>query len=152
MINLTTISDNIQTILESIQETKTLPNLPNIKGILNETTIVHVVSSGEYETPNLINLDLKVSLASEYREESEDESRKSINELISLIISVLHNRSLPQCKKIRFKKFEIFTPESGKWRSLLEFTIPMMLSIANDLEDNSGIINEVIFGYAHRCP
>lgn len=149
---LTRISDNVQNRLSLIQETRTLPNNPNLGGILKETTIVHVITSGEYETPNLINLDLKVSLACEYREDSANDDRKSLNELITIIIATLHNSFIPGCKKTQFKKFEIFTPESGKWRALIEFETPVTMPSIEPLEEYTGLIDKVGFEYVSRCP
>jgi hypothetical protein len=149
-MNLNEISRHIGVHLESLQDTRTLPNAPNLGGSLNETSIVFIIQGGSFETPSLINLDLKVSIACDFREESQIEDKRSLNELISLIISSTHNTTFPNCRKTQFSKFEIFTPDSGKWRSLIEFTVPSRIEPRNDLEHSYGKLREVDFNYDYQ--
>ncbi len=117
-----------------------LPNLPNTFGINSQSTVTFVVASGASDEGGYCNLELRVSLACTNRTQSDGDEQSqpqyitsieqvetNLEELISIIISKFHKRSLKGTKPIDFKNFEISPPQSGKWRALILFTIPVWL-------------------------
>lgn len=150
-MNLTAISENIQAILNILEATKTLPNNPNIGGILEETTIVFAVTEGSYEMKNIVNLTLKVSLACQFRDEPETLNAPVLNDLISLVINTLHRKAIPFCKPMNLVKFENFTPDSGKWRAMIEFSIPAYMNLIDIIDNTTPKLDRIDIQYDHQC-
>lgn len=150
-MNLTAISENIQSILNVLEATKTLPNNPNIGGILEETTIVFAITEGSYEMMGIVNLTLKVSLACQFREEPETLNAPVLNNLISLVINTLHRKVIPFCKPMNLVKFENFTPDSGKWRAMIELTIPAHMVTPDINLDVIPKLDRINIAYDHQC-
>lgn len=148
-MNLTVISENIQSILNDLEATKTLPNSPNIGGILEETTIVFAITEGNYEVMGIVNLSLKVSLACQFREEPETLNAPVLNDLISQTINTLHRKSIPFCRPMNLVKFENFIPDSGKWRAMIEFLIPAHMVSIN--VDNNDPLERIDINYDYSC-
>lgn len=130
MTTLSEINRAILGILEEFQ-VRELPNLPNILGVLEETTITFAVISGSV-TDNKINLKCNISLASEFRTTSPEaggcgyieEDKLSLDELFTRVIYKIHKKKISGCEGIRVSDCEFFTPASGKWRALISITIP----------------------------
>jgi hypothetical protein len=136
-MSFTAITEQIADILQDYK-IYDLPNQPNLGGIINQSEITYAIVSGSVNGEYL-NLSLNVSIASDMRHGDDDiTNKKSLDVLVFDIIYKLHRTKLKGCGLTKLNNFENFTPESGKWRSLLTFTIPLFL-IYNTLENNCEI-------------
>lgn len=146
-MNLKEISLDIYNLLEEFKVVD-LPNYPNVAGLFNQSTTTFVIDSGSYEsdgTEYLMNLTLKISVASENRIVDTEES-SSLYTLISLILQKIFKKIIKNCRPIDNPTFEITTPESGAWKALLTFRIPAYLTY----DDGNGTgtrIQSIIYDY-----
>lgn len=131
-LHLSDIYQSVSLILGAIGESsKTLPNSTNLTGMMKSSNIFFIISEGEYSDKNTVRLSLKVSVSSENR--INDTSETSLNTLIDTVIDALHKKPVARCKSCDFSKFELFTPESGKWLATIEFDLTA--KFANDDDD-----------------
>lgn len=125
-MNLSEITDNLRVLMSEFQA-KELPNYPNVLAVFQQSEIVYEITDGETATDNLIestiNLTLKIAVSSRTRTNDDNNSPRDLNTLISVLVNTLRKKNLPNCKNIRFNSFTKFTPESGLWRAILNFTI-----------------------------
>lgn len=135
-MDLSKITDDLKILMSEFQA-KELPNQPNVLAVFQQSEIIYEITDGEVTTDNLIesiiNLRLKIAVASKTRTHEDDDTGKDLNTLISVLINKLRKKTLPNCKKITFNSFNKFTPESGLWKAVLNFTIQAYLD--DDLED-----------------
>jgi hypothetical protein len=138
-VNIPEINKQIAGFLVGLDYAQ-LPNLPNTFGINSQSTITFVVASGVSDEGGYCNLELRVSLACTNRTKSDgneqsqfefiaatEQIETNLEELIGIIISKFYKRSLKGTRPIDFKNFEISPPQSGKWRALILFTIPVQI-------------------------
>jgi hypothetical protein len=99
----------------------------------------------------VIELQLKVSLACEKRTsfgQDYDGYDGDLESLISVILWTLRGAVIPGCKQIIFNDFEKFVPDSGKWRSILTFTIPAYITdLPTKANGNDTRIKEIGYRY-----
>jgi hypothetical protein len=130
-MSFTIVSEQIKLLLDEF-EVKDLPNLPNIAGIFEQSELTFAIVSGSVDGEYL-NLSLNVSVACQLRFDAGDDScpsyeeRKNLDSIVFGVIYKLHRKKLIGCGLMRLQQFENFTPESGKWRSLLTFEVPLYL-------------------------
>lgn len=118
-------------------DVKELPNNPNVSGVFEQTDITYAIKSGKYLDTGYVELTLNVSVAAERRTSvDEQDEKKSLDDLTFSVVKCLHNKKIPNCKVIRLNEFENFTPDSGKWRTLISFTIPYNLMSDIDVDEN----------------
>lgn len=138
----TAVTDQVKALLDEF-EVYDLPNIPNINGVFEQSVITFAIVSGSV-SGDYLNLSLNVSVASTLRYDDSDnnyqcltsEQKQSLDYLVSGVIYKLHRKKLKGCGLMVLESFENFTPESGKWRSLLSFTIPLYIIYqGNDTED-----------------
>ena len=106
-----------------------LPNSVNSEGIINQTNVTYAIASGKVSSdPNFLTVRLNISIAADYRRDNVEEKEcltyKEVISLYSLIERVtylLHKTKIKGGSLIRLVGFENFTPESGKWRCLMNF-------------------------------
>jgi hypothetical protein len=131
-MSFTDVSDQIKILLEDF-EVKDLPNIPNLNGIFEQSELTFAIVNGSVEG-NYLNLSVNISVASPLRYNDDDENnyltsdqKRSLDSVVFGIIYKLHRRKLKGCGTMVLQSFENFTPESGKWRSLLTFLVPFYL-------------------------
>jgi hypothetical protein len=56
--------------------------------------------------------------------------------LISVLIKTFRKQFIPRCKRIEFKSFQKFAPDSGKYRAMLTFNIPAYITELPDTEND----------------
>jgi len=131
MIELPEINKNLLSLLSDFNVID-LPNIPNVSGVFEQTDISFAIVSGEAQKDHL-NTVVKISVAAERRTVSEEagggcgyitEEKANLYTLVSRLIFRLHNKKLPGCGLLKINSFECFTPDSGKWRAILTFSIP----------------------------
>jgi len=114
-------------------DTKSLPNLPNISGIFNQCDISYAIIKGESDNANnYCDVNFQVSVSKESRITDIDDD--SLYDLIHAVIYQLNKKKYPDGGLIKFTSFELFTPDSGKWRALLDFQVSIPIDIF--VEDN----------------
>lgn len=121
------IADQIKSLLDEF-EVKDLPNIPNLNGVFEQSELTFAIISGSV-SGEYLNLVLNVSVASELRVDAgvssnSSQQKRSLDSIVYGVIYKLHRKKLKGCGLMVLESFENFTPESGKWRSLLTFTIP----------------------------
>jgi hypothetical protein len=137
-MSFTDVTEQIKTLLEDF-EVKDLPNIPNLNGVFEQSELTFAIVNGSVEGEYL-NLSVNVSVASPLRYDDENnfltsDQKRSLDSVVFGIIYKLHRRKLKGCGMMVLQSFENFTPESGKWRSLLTFLVPFYLKFeGNDTE------------------
>jgi hypothetical protein len=134
---------------------KELANYPNLYGVYTQSEIVIDISEGETNndtiTDEIINLTLRVSIATAKatNEKTEySESDRDLESIISLIIKRVRKSVLPGTKRISFQKFQKFTPESGKHRAIVTFNVPAYITdFENESVENDHKIREIEIRY-----
>lgn len=162
-MNLIEINENIKNLLAGL-DYNTLPNLPNISGFNEQSTITFIIGSGTYVDDNYVDLELRISIAATLRTEEEnadddlsnfinEEISRNLDELITTVISIFHNRPLFGTKPVTFKSFEISPPQSGKWRALLLFTVPTRITsnYENEIEGIEPTIQTIENTYIYEA-
>ena len=143
-MNVININASISRLL-SAYDSGTLPVNPNIAGFNSQHTVTYVIASGKYDDDNIVNLELRISIQSDKRTgDTDDDARTNLDQLISEIIEIFHNRPLTNTKPISFENYEISPPESGKWRALLIFTIPVQIQGNYQQEIFDGPLTKII--------
>lgn len=111
-------------------DTKSLPNLPNISGIFNQSDISYAIIKGETDNANnYCDVNFQISISKESR--IDDES-SSLYDLIYAVIYQINKKKYPNGGLLKFTSFELFTPDSGKWRALLDFQVLVPIDIYVD--------------------
>lgn len=135
-------------------ELKELANLPNAYGVYKQSEVALDIVEGQVNndgiTDEIIDLTLKVSIATiklTTDKEDYDTADRDLETLISLIIKVVRKAVLPGTKRIRFESFQKFTPESGKHRCVLTFTIPAYITEFGGSIDDELRVKEVRLNY-----
>lgn len=129
-MSFSSVTDQIKQLLDDF-EVKDLPNIPNLNGVFEQSEITFAIVSGSVDGEYL-NLSLNVSVASDLRVDAGAssgciEQKRSLDSIAFGVIYKLHRKKLKGCGLMVLESFENFTPESGKWRSLLTFTIPFYI-------------------------
>lgn len=151
---LPNISKSVRSLLEDFS-IKELANYPNLYGVYTQSEIVIDISEGETNndtiTDEIINLTLRVSIATAKatNEKTEySESDRDLESIISLIIKRVRKSVLPGTKRISFQKFQKFTPESGKHRAIVTFNVPAYITdFENESVENDHKIREIEIRY-----
>lgn len=113
--------------------TKGLPNLPNIAGIFNQSDISYAIVKGEATASgNFCEVTFQISASKSDRIDTGDNT--SLYDLIQGIVFTLNKIKYPSGGLINLESFELFTPESGKWRALLDFNVS--IPIDSNVDDN----------------
>lgn len=145
-MNLKLLNDDIIRFLSTLNA-KDLPNLPNITGIFEQTEITFAIVSGSKSDDSYF-MDVKVnfSIAATVRKDNEidsecfKESEKiSLYNLVQDVIYKLHKRKVTGGKLLLITDFELFTPESGKWRALLSSQVSIPISSEVDNNENCNL-------------
>lgn len=129
-------------------EVKDLPNNPNLNGIFEQTDITFAVISGQRaDNSNYITIKLNVSIAATLRTKQEqnsytDEDEKNLYGLMTAVVHKLQKKKIVGGGLIRLLSFENFTPESGKWRSLLTFDVDLPIQSEVDEHEDCIYIKE----------
>lgn len=111
-------------------DTKSLPNLPNISGIFNQSDISYALIKGESDNANnYCDVNFQISVSKESRIDNES---SSLYDLVYAVIYQLNKKKYPNGGLIKFTSFELFTPDSGKWRALLDFQVLVPIDIYAD--------------------
>lgn len=111
-------------------DTKSLPNLPNISGIFNQSDISYALIKGESDNANnYCDVNFQISVSKESRIDNES---SSLYDLVYAVIYQLNKKKYPNGGLIKFTSFELFTPDSGKWRALLDFQVLVPIDIYVD--------------------
>jgi hypothetical protein len=144
------VINSLRLLLEEFS-LKAIANYPNLYGVYEQSEVVLDVSEGEAVggdtiSDESINLSIKVSVAtgkatnlkSEY-----DESDRDLDTIISLIIFTLRKKVIPGGKRIKFEKFQKFTPESGKHRALISFSVIAYITDFTDVLEDDNRIKEI---------
>jgi hypothetical protein len=124
-MNLTSLNLKISELLAFFQ-VRDLPYLPNLNGIFESTDITYALVSGQRlgDDRDYVTIKINVSVAATLRmSEQPLEDEKNLYGLVSAVIYQLQKKKVEAGGLIRFLSFENFTPESGKWRSLLTFEV-----------------------------
>jgi hypothetical protein len=134
-MDLISISNRIQELLTDY-EVKDLPNTPNLNGVFEQTDITYAIVSGQRnsDTPASIIININVSIAAIFRVENQIDEQKSLYGLMRGVTFKLHKQKVPNGKLLKLLSFENFTPESGKWRTLLTFDV--QVDIENEKDEN----------------
>lgn len=109
-------------------DTKPLPDLPNISGIFNQSDISYAIINGDAETNDFCNVTFQISVS----KVSRIDDTNSLYDLIYAIIYQLNKVKYPNGGLIKFLSFELFTPESGKWRALVNFQVLIPIDYVDD--------------------
>jgi hypothetical protein len=121
------ITEKLNRILKEFEVTE-LPNTPNIGGIIDESEISFVITSGEIDTEDrdTISHRINISVSATMRKNVVDKAgvncgdieKFALYDLVEKVIFKVHKQY-----NFKFVNYEFFTPESGKWRSLLVFSV-----------------------------
>lgn len=135
-MNLFLINQQIKALLSQL-DYGTLPIYPNIVGFINQHTITYIIASGKYNEDDYIDLELRISIATQKRaredlpseppSDLDSKIEENLDDLIDLILKKFHKRPLKGTRPIKAKSFEVTTPQSGKWRALVLFSITTTL-------------------------
>lgn len=142
-MDITKVNLKIKELLTEF-ESKDLPKLPNLNGIFDTTDITYAVISGQTLTNdiNIINVKFNVSIAATIRMiEDDTEEIKNLYGLMSAVVYKLQKQKVKDGGLIRLTGFENFTPESGKWRSLLTFDVDIAIVAEKDFINCLDIFN-----------
>lgn len=145
-MDLNILSSTIRDSLVALNA-KDLPNLPNLGGVFEQTDITYAIVSGQRIDTNTINIKFNVSIAATFRTRELDESNyyteaeeKNLYSLIYQVVYILQKKKSVSGGLVRLLSFELFTPESGKWRGLLAFDVDVPIINQKDVLDNCGIL------------
>ena len=133
------VTNQIKELLDEF-EVKDLPNIPNLNGVFEQSELTFAIVNGSVNG-DYLNLSLNVSVASDLRVDagvgaSSIEQKRSLDSIAFGVIYKLHKKKLKGCGLMVLESFENFTPDSGKWRCLLTFTIPFYIIYeGNDKEE-----------------
>lgn len=137
-MNLTDLNEQILIFLEDLN-VKDLPRLPNLNGVFSQTDITVAIVSGQKLTNvrDAIEVTFNVSVSATARipdKENTFDEETNLYQLVQLVIEKLEKKKVRNGGLIRLSTFENFTPDSGKWRSLLSFTVQMSIDFINVCE------------------
>lgn len=145
------VINDIKNILVDLQP-RNHYEFPNVYGIFNESEIVIDISEGEALGSDPANnayvkLVIKVSIAIDKKSTTNSEyvqGEKDLDSLISLVIATLRLKVIPNSERIKFVNFQKFTPESGKFRALLEFSVNTLVTPIEDwIKQDASRIEEI---------
>jgi hypothetical protein len=140
-MNLKLINDRLSELLSELNINE-LPNMPNIGGIIEESEVTFVIVSGEKnkDKRDSVRHSINISLSATLRKEKLNdagvicckEDENTLYELIDKVIFSVHKQILSGHGQFLFVAYENFSPDSGKWRSLLKFTVETFIDTKID--------------------
>jgi hypothetical protein len=141
-MNLSGLNNKITELLSDFQY-KDLPNLPNLNGLIESSDITSAIISGNRIDRDIINVKINISVSATFRTNPikdicnyTDKEQKNLYSLIYAVVHKLQKRGVDGGGTLTLSSFENYTPESGKWRSLITFEVPMAIDSEIDENDN----------------
>lgn len=137
-MNIKQLDDDITNLLADF-EVRTLPNLPNIGGIIEQSNITFAIVSGGIVDNNIIKVRVNISISATFRKDYtptqtnySSSEQSTLYGLLQAIIFKLHKQKVTNGGFIQLVSFENFTPDSGKWRNLISFDVDLPIETEKD--------------------
>ncbi len=135
-MNLNELITNIDKLLENYDYYK-LPNRPNVGGKVQQTTVLYAIESGVINKENNRWVDVKIKflLSAMFNQQLETNKDINLNQLIQEFIHHMNMKRVSPVGLLRFQNFDIFTPEHGTWKTMIEFNTTIELICESFLDD-----------------
>lgn len=121
-MNISQLVTNINSLLTAYSYYEK-PNQPNIGGEVKQSELSYVIESGSVSSSDvdIVDVTVKFLLTSDKSKVNNVLPAENLNSKIQSLIYDLHKQRVSEVGVLSFQNFQMFSPESGKWRAVIEF-------------------------------